>query len=206
MPECSRNAVREDSGFPLLHTNPCRTHTHTHKLSAYHTLLLMSVKLLSLLNPSLQRLRCSCREIFGDTEPTRSHTCGLLLWRQKVMRYTTGAIAHVSGQWWGSYAAWMTLAIAPACACRSQKNNAHFARTSVHLLLANHHSKREGLERERMREWDVLIHSRQKLLPLFKILNISLFLWLCSESNTSVLLIQCKLLIFNTWNLGKFEI
>ncbi len=140
--ECSQGRF----WFPFI-IHKALQNPHTHKLSAYHTLLLMSVKLLSLLNPSLQRLRCSCREIFGDTEPTRSHTCGLLLWRLKVMRYTTGAIAHASGQWWGSYAAGMTLAIAPACACRFQKNTAHFARTSVHLLLANHHSKREGLER-----------------------------------------------------------
>lgn len=86
-------------------------------------------------------------------------------------------------------AAGMTLAIAPACTYRSQKNKAHFTCTSVHLLLANHHSKKEEPEREREGErggeWlcsFILTRSSSHIL------NISLSLWLCSEANTSVLL------------------
>lgn len=131
----------------------------------------------------------AAREGFLETLHAHAHAV-LLLWRLKVMRYKAGAFTHTNGQWWASYdAAGMTLVIAPACAYRSQTNNAHFTRTSVHLLLTNHHSKKEEPEREGERGGERGLYSFILCRSSSHILNISLSLWLCSESNTSSVLL-----------------
>lgn len=147
--ECSQGRFQ----FPfIMHKSLQDTHTHTDKLSAYHTSLSMSVKVLSLFSILPCSVLDAARERFLETLHAHAHAV-LLLWRLKVMRYKTGAFTHTNGQWWVSYdAAGMTLVIAPACAYKSQTNNAHFTRTSVHLLLTNHHSKKEEPEREGEKE------------------------------------------------------
>ncbi len=66
--ECSQGRF----WFPFI-IHKALQNPHTHKLSAYHTLLLMSVKLLSLLNPSLQRLDAAA-ERFLETLSLHAHT------------------------------------------------------------------------------------------------------------------------------------
>lgn len=138
----------------------------------------MLVKEVSLLNPSLQRLRCSHREIFGDTQSTRSYTCGLAALTSEIdamqKREHSHMLMNSDGE---SYdAAGMTLAIAPACTYKSQKNKAHFTCTSVHLMLANHHSKKEEPEWERERGGESGLCSFILSRSSSHILNISLFL------------------------------
>lgn len=160
--ECSLRRFR----FPFIMNKSLQdTHTETSLALTIHcSWCQWRCSLFSILPCSVSE---AAREGFLETLHAHAHAV-LLLWRLKVMRYKAGAFTHTNGQWWVSYdAAGMTLAIAPACAYRSQTKNAHFTRTSVHLLLTNHHSKKEEPERgrERRRERVELIHSLQKLLP-----------------------------------------